>query len=149
MTRRLITLLLLLLAAAASPRGQEAPGVIVERAWVRQPPADRRVTAAFLDINNRTDTAVRIVGARSQAAGALELHEMRQDNGMMRMAQVQGIDVPARSTVSLRPGGLHVMLFDLAAPLQAGSTVTLTLQLAGGQAIDVVAEVRAPAQQTR
>jgi copper(I)-binding protein len=69
---------------------------------------------------------------------------MAQDNGMMRMRQIRGIDVPAQGRVALAPGGLHLMLFDLPAPLSVGTPVRLTLLLADGATVDVVAEVRTP-----
>jgi copper(I)-binding protein len=146
MTRRAVLALLAGLACAVPSQAQDRPAVTVhaERAWIRLPPAGRTVTAGFLDIVNEGASPIRVVGARSSAAGTIELHEMAQDNGMMRMRQIRGIDVPAQGRVALAPGGLHLMLFDLPAPLSVGTPVRLTLLLADGATVDVVAEVRTP-----
>jgi copper(I)-binding protein len=146
MTRRAVLALLAGLACAVPSHAQDRPAATVhaERAWIRLPPAGRTVTAGFLDIVNEGPSPIRVVGARSSAAGTIELHEMAQDNGMMRMRQIRGIDVPAQGRVALAPGGLHLMLFDLPAPLSAGTPVRLTLLLADGATVDVEAEVRTP-----
>ena len=57
-----------------------------------------------------------------------EMHEMAMDGSVMRMRQVDAIDLPAGQAVELKPGGLHIMLMDLKAPLKAGDTVPLTLR---------------------
>jgi copper(I)-binding protein len=150
MTRRTLLALAALAAAplsvslVAQDRPAPPPVLRAEQVWVRLPAEGRRVTAGFLDVVNDGDTAVRIVGARSQAAGTIELHEMAHDNGMMRMRQITGIDVPARGRVTLAPGGLHLMLFDLATPLTTGTRVRIQLLLADGATLDVVGDVRAP-----
>ena len=62
--------------------------------------------------------------------------------GMMRMQEVDAIAVPAGATVELKPGGLHLMLIDLAKPLVAGETFTVTLAFASGETLPVPVEVR-------
>ena len=145
MTRRhLMTLALCGLVPARLGAQPPASALRVERAWVRLPPPERRVTAAFFDLVNDSERAVRLVKAHSPEAGTVELHEMHHEGGMMRMRQVEGIDVPARSTVMLKPGGLHVMLFDVKAGLPPGHRLPLVLEFADGRRVDVAAELRSP-----
>lgn len=77
--------------------------------------------------------------ASSPVAGVVELHTHLHDNGVMRMRQVPEIVIPAQQKVALQPGGLHIMLIDLKAPLKVGDTVPLTLRFetAGSVQLDV------------
>jgi hypothetical protein len=64
------------------------------------------------------------------------------DEGVMRMRQIPQISLPSNTTVSLEPGGLHIMLFDLKAPLSPGDQVPITLTFSDGSSKAVTAEVR-------
>lgn len=71
----------------------------------------------------------RLIGGSSSAAAVVEIHEHLHDQGVMRMREVAGgLSIPAKTTVVLAPAGYHVMLIDLATPLQAGGSIPLTLQ---------------------
>ena len=83
-----------------------------------------------------------VLSAASDAAARVELHEMKMDGAMMRMSPVKQIDVPAKGTVELKPGGLHVMLFDLTKRPAAGDSVVVTLTLDDGSKVPVTATVR-------
>ena len=69
----------------------------------------------------------RLVRAESPAAGVTEVHEMKMEGDVMKMRPVTALALPAGRTVELKPGGYHVMLLDLKAPLMKDSTVPLTL----------------------
>lgn len=103
--------------------------VQVEEPWVRATVAQQKVTGAFLRITAPQDA--RLVSARSPVAGRVEIHEMTMENNVMKMRQVQGVELPAGEVVELRPGAHHVMLFDLKRPLVEGETVPLTLVVEG------------------
>ena len=68
-----------------------------------------------------------LVGASSPAAGVTEVHEMKMEGDIMKMRAIPALDLPAGKTVELKPGGYHVMLMDLKAPLAKGSNVPVTL----------------------
>ena len=114
-----------------------------EGAWARQP-ASRDVTAAYLVLVNERDRPTRVVSAASSLAKTVELHEMSMEGAMMRMRQVTGIDLPPKSRVELKPGGLHLMVFGLTRPLAAGDCLPLVLTFADGTRLSVEADVRAP-----
>ncbi|TPW27640.1 DUF1775 domain-containing protein [Martelella alba] len=92
------------------------------------------VGGGFLTITNNGDTDDRLIAVSSDAAGVMQLHNMRMDGDVMKMYQMtDGIPVPAHETVTLAPGGLHVMFMDLHGPLVENSTVEveLTFEKAG------------------
>jgi copper(I)-binding protein len=95
----------------------------------------------------KADSSVRIVGGFSTAAAKVEIHEMTSDNGVMRMRAIPGIEVPAGQTLSLKPGGYHVMLIDLKQPIKAGDAVPITLVVEGldrkQTQVEVLAKARA------
>jgi len=120
MRRSLIAAAGLLLAASA---GAE---VTAQDAWVRATVPGQKSSGAFMQLTSTTD--VTLVGARSPAAGIVEIHEMAMDENMtMKMRAVKGIELPAGKAVALQPGGYHVMLLDLKETLKAGEKVRLRL----------------------
>jgi len=137
-----VTASLLLALLPAIPLSGQAPTVTVRDAWVRDAAAGRTTTAAFLTIANTGNTARALIRGIASVGDTLELHEMKRDNGMMRMSPVTRIEVPARGEVALRPGGLHLMIFGLTAPLTVADTVALTLTLDDGTTLMVQAPVR-------
>ena len=119
------TMLLMATAAAA----EEKVTVEVSNAWVRSTVPGQPVAGAYLDL--RAQRSVKLVGVASPVAKRCEIHEMKDDGGMMTMRAVDAVDLPAGKTVSLAPGGMHVMLFGLSGPLVAGRKVPLTLEFRG------------------
>ncbi|MDQ8155005.1 MAG: copper chaperone PCu(A)C [Gemmatimonadota bacterium] len=148
LSRRLVALSATVLTATMiapvshTMQGQER-AVTARDAWVREAPAGRAVTAAFLLLTNTGSTARSVVSAACDAAETTELHEMRRTGASMEMAPVPAIAVAAGQTVTLKPGGLHLMLFGLKHPLTAGDTVRLTLTLDDGTRLSLRAPVRA------
>ncbi len=130
--------------AAAVPSVAQTPTVRVEEAWVRPPAPSRDVTGAYLTLVNDGAQPVRLVSATSARAKTVELHEMVMEGDVMRMRPVKEIVVPAKGRVTLRPGGLHLMLFGTPTPLATGAVVPLTLTLSDGRTIAADAVVRQP-----
>ncbi|MGE3274941.1 MAG: copper chaperone PCu(A)C [Vicinamibacterales bacterium] len=144
MRPKVLVLVWVVMAAALAAVSAQAPLVHVETAWVRQPAPSRDVSAAYLVIVNDGDSPVKIVGAASSKAKTVEMHEMAMENRMMRMRRIDDITVPAHGRVALEPSGMHLMLFGLPTPLEAGVVIPLTLTLDSGATIAVDAPVRAP-----
>ena len=71
---------------------------------------------------------VRLTGVRSPVAGVVELHEMKMDNGIMRMRPVGDLPIKAGQSIELKSGGYHLMMMNLKRQLKAGETVPLTLE---------------------
>jgi len=133
-------------AATGAPVAAQAATVTATDAWVREAPAGRAVTGMFLLLKNSGTTERSVLRGKADVGDTLELHEMKRENGMMRMSPVQSIAVPAGGETALRPGGYHLMLFGLKKPLVAGDTVRATLTLDDGSLVRVVAPVRAMGQ---
>ncbi|MEM8492297.1 MAG: copper chaperone PCu(A)C [Pseudomonadota bacterium] len=106
--------------------------------WVRAMPPSRSSTAAYLTVSNNSDQPVSITGVSSPDANAT-LHETVTRDGRSLMQPVDELVVPAKSSVSLAPGGLHIMLMGLAPMPSAGESVAVCLQTAGG---DTCADAR-------
>jgi len=126
-----------LLVAACVPA---SGGVVVKDAFARASPAGAPTGGAFATIINSGQTVDRLVSASSPAAKTVELHETVDENGVMKMVHhPEGWEIPAGGTLELKPGGKHIMLIDLTAPLEAGKQVpiTLTFEKAGAKTIEV------------
>jgi copper(I)-binding protein len=132
------------LVLTALPALAQGPSALTARdAWVREAPASRPTSAAYLVLENGSASDIVVVSASTPAAKVVELHEMRDEDGKMRMRKVEKIVVPAKGSVTLKPGGLHVMLFELTGALEAGKLVPFTFTLADGKTLTVEAQVRA------
>jgi len=103
--------------------------VTVADPWVRATVPHQKDTGAFMTITSKENA--RLVGARSPAAGTVEIHEMKMENNMMMMRAISGLDLPAGKSVELGPGGYHVMLLDIKHQLKEGDRVPLTLIVEG------------------
>jgi periplasmic copper chaperone A len=116
----------IILAALLAPAfAHVCAQVVVTDAWVRTTIPQQKATGAFMQLTAAHGT--RLVDVSSPVAGLAELHEMSVDRDVMRMRPVAGIDLPAGTTVALKPGGYHVMLMDLRRPLGNGQRVPVTL----------------------
>ena len=133
------------LAVAAPPAAfAQTPVITVHDAWARQPMGGRNMTGVFVVVENAGPTPRAIVSAATDAAEKVELHEMKNEGGMMRMSPVKQIDVPARGKVELKPGSFHVMLFGIKGTPAAGDTMNLTLTFDDGTTVTTVAPFRRP-----
>jgi len=119
-----------------------AEKVTVTEPYIRAVPPVVKTSAAFMQLQYTGPAEEFLVAAETPAAGAVELHMHEHDDGVMRMRKIPHIHLPPGKTVSLEPGGLHVMLFDLQAPLVEGEKVPLTLIFADGSSKPVEAVVR-------
>ena len=111
-------------------------------AWVRLPAVSGRPGAAYVTVQGgREPTA--LLAVSTPAAVRTELHEMKHEGGMMTMAPRKDVAIPAGEKVELKPGGVHVMLYDIAPSVRPGATVPLRLSFADGKSVEVAARVKA------
>lgn len=132
---RLLPALALSIAAVAAQAG-DAP--TVSGAWSRATPPGVEVGAAYMVIQGG-DRADRLVGASSERADMVHLHDVVEEDGVAKMRSTEEVEIPAGQRVELAPKGKHLMLMGLDAPLVAGQTYTLVLRFAesGEQTITV------------
>lgn len=114
----------------------------VKDAWVRGTVAQQKATGAFMQI--KSVSGGRLLSVSSPAAGVVEVHEMAMDGNTMRMRALPALDLPAGKLVELKPGGYHVMMLDLKAPLKAGDTVDLSLLIEAADGKRETLVVKAP-----
>lgn len=139
----LLWMVLLLSACAGLPPQPALTGdaVRIENPSARPAPAGQN-SAAYFTIVNPTGADDLLLSAASPVALVTELHETRNDNGVLRMRHhADGLPVPARSTVAFTPGGNHLMLVDLRHELAAGQSFTVTLSFAKAGEIEVTVPV--------
>ena len=139
--RRVLTLLLLLALPAAAQEGR-AGDLTITQGWSRAAGAGG-TGAGYLTIGNRGTTADRLIAASTPAARRAELHTHVREGEVMRMREVPAIEIPAGGTVTLEPGGLHLMLVGLAAPLRQGGTVPVTLRFERAGEVQVSLAIQA------
>lgn len=106
---------------------------------VRMVPPGSAVSAVFVDLTSQHDDAV--IGVESPAAVKVEMHLSAMQGGIMQMRKIEQIPLPAGATVSLEPGGLHLMLIGLVRDLHLGETIALRLRLRSGKSVTITARV--------
>jgi hypothetical protein len=134
-TATFILLLIILITSACG----NSDGIAVLDAWARPGfRGDNR--AVYLTINNQTNQSEGLIGANSDVAGGTEIHLSKMDAaGTMTMERQDLVVIPAKDSIELAPGGLHIMLVILGKDLSVGDTfqVTLEFQRAGDITIEV------------
>ncbi|MEO6972640.1 MAG: copper chaperone PCu(A)C [Rhodoferax sp.] len=120
-----------------------AQTIDVKDAWVRTSVQGQTATGAFMKITAKDDE--RLVAVSTPVAGVAEVHQMMLDGDVMKMRAVEGgLALPAGKTVALTPGGYHVMLMDLKAPLVKDSTVPMTLVFKNDKGVQSKVELKVP-----
>lgn len=135
----------LLFAVLLATSVANAADVAVKNAWVRGTVPAQMMSGAFMELTSKRNAA--LVRVSTPVAEEAEIHEMRLENGVMKMRAVPRLALPAGKTVTLKPGGdYHIMLMGLKRQLKPGSTVPFTLMIERAnnkvEAIAVNAEVR-------
>ena len=154
MTRFLIAALALVGLAACQPGEPVATKTTVDTdgtrnvitataAWCRPTPNGAQTGACYLTL--QSSAGDRLTGVATPVSTATQIHTMSMDDGVVRMSEMTaGLPLPAGQAVTLAPGGEHLMLVGLTAPLVVGQTVPLTLGFEKSPAMTVQAEVRLP-----
>lgn len=156
--RRAVAVLLMVALSGCGDAGGDA--LRVERAWARPTPAGATSGVAYLVVTSPVDDTLLSVAVDPAVAGSATVHQSTSggeggahsghDHGgaddEVAMIEAGRIRLPAGEPVVFEPGGLHVMLEDLAEPLQEGDEFVLTLRFAAGgtAAVDVAVALGAP-----
>ena len=131
-------------AAFAQKSSAEAPQI--SDVWIKATIPGSNVSAAYLRI--KSAKTVKLVKAETAVANIAELHSMNMKDGVMEMKAELAFNVPAGKTIELKPGGMHIMLMQVAKPIKAGDKVplTLTFDTDGGNSLVMNVEAIARAQ---
>jgi copper(I)-binding protein len=141
-TAMLAFAVLCFVAGGACAHDYTLKSLSIDHAFARATPPGAKSGGAFFVVENAGKTPDKLIRAASPVAGAVELHQMAMDGGIMTMRAMTAMDVPAAGKLELSPGGYHLMLLDLKQPLKVGDKVplTLTFEKAGSVDITVVVE---------
>lgn len=141
--RKLLLSLAISLGIFIAPLASQAeeiasPTIKASEIWAKASLSGASMSAAYLTITNRGDKDDALIGVKTDIADA-ELHSMEMHGDVMRMRHIERIAVPAGESVTLEPGGNHIMLMGLKSPLIAGKDfiMTLTFEHAGAQQVAV------------
>lgn len=117
--------------------------VTVTDPWVRATVPTQHATGAFMQLSSKTGS--RLIAVSSPLA-TTEIHEMAIEGNVMRMRQIVALDLPAGQTVALKPGGYHVMFFDLKNQIKEGDVIPLTLVFENKDKKRETLELKVPAR---
>lgn len=134
-----ISLALGLAALSARAGGAE---IQVLDAWVQAAPPGVKVLAAYLEIKNTGEKPQTLVGVSSPAFDQIGIHKTVMHGNMAHMEHLKELAIPPRASVTMKPGGLHLMLMDGKKPLSAGDQVPMTLVFKNGDKAAFTAKVR-------
>jgi periplasmic copper chaperone A len=127
------------LIVAAGTCLAQSGDIQITNAWARATPGGAQAAAAYVTIESPAGD--RLTGVSTPAAQKADIHSMTNDNGVMKMRPVDGLDLPAGQAVTLKPGGYHIMMTGLAKPLEEGQSFPLTLNFAKAGARQVTVTV--------
>jgi copper(I)-binding protein len=130
-------------AAPASTLSAPQPTIAVAEAWAAPTPKGAKVAAGFLVVANGATADDRLVGATSERAKRVELHEMSKEGKVMKMRPVKdGIPVPAGGSVTLSEDGLHLMFTEIDKPFVVGDTIPVKLVFEKSGEVEVAVVVK-------
>jgi copper(I)-binding protein len=145
-TRQLsiLAILLFLLPGMAAAGDYTLGSLEIGHPWTRATPPTAPTAGGFLVVANKGATSDRLVAVRTVASQQAQIHQMKMEGDVMRMRELEkGLEIPAGGTVTLAPGGFHLMLIGLTAPLKAGTRVPVTLVFEKAGSIDIELDVQA------
>jgi copper(I)-binding protein len=150
MSHRSLALAALLLAAplAAAPaqpaaaQEYKAGAIEITKPWARASAGGAKVGVVYMTLTS-LNWPDELVSATSAVADKVEFHDQTEENGVAKMRAVKEVAVKAGDTVTLAPGGLHLMLMGLKEPLVEGKRIPLTLTFRKGQSVDIKVPVLA------
>jgi len=133
-----------LAALAAQAHSFKVGELKIGHPYARATVAGQPTGGGYLVLENHGTAGDRLVSASAQVSARVELHSMSMEGDVMRMRQVDAIELPAGGTVELRPGGMHLMFVELKAPLKAGDKFPLVLRFEKAGEVTVTVNVEAP-----
>jgi copper(I)-binding protein len=122
-------LLACLIAAPARAQEVKAGDLVITQVWSRATPGGAKIAGGYLTIENKGTAPDRLIGGSAEVSDKIQVHEMAVNNGVMTMRQLdKGLTIEPGKMIKLAPGGYHLMLMDLKAPLKQGDKVPVTLE---------------------
>ena len=138
---RFIAALAIFSTTAVFAHDYTAGSIKIDHPWSRATVAGIPNGAAYFVLENKGDTDDRLLSAASPVADKVELHTHLKEGEIVRMRQVDDVNLPAGETVAFEPGGLHVMLMGLKEPLEQDKSFPLTLEFDQAGSVTVVVSI--------
>jgi periplasmic copper chaperone A len=143
------TTLFVFAAIPAQAADYDVGSIHISTPWARATPKGATAGAAYMTVTNKGTVPDRLNCVSDDASAQCQIHSMVMDNGVMKMRPVEGgLEIKPGETVTLAPGGFHMMLLDLKAQLEPGKTLKATLKFDHAGTVDVeypIAAIGAPA----
>lgn len=145
---RALALLALAVTTSVSASAQDHEHVMagnlrIEGAWTRATPPQASAAGGYVTITNEGDTDDRLSGGSANGIDKVEIHEMAMDGDVMKMRPLaDGLPIPAGETVTLEPGGLHLMMMGLSDPFKAGDTIAVSLTFEKSGSVTIMLPVQ-------
>jgi copper(I)-binding protein len=134
----LLAVILALAAGAASAHEYKAGSIEIKHPWARATPKGASVAGGYMKLINTGTTPDRLIGGTNANAEKFEIHEMKMDNGVMKMRPLpSGIEIKPGETVELKPGTMHLMFVGLKQPFEKGKRIKGTLKFEKAGSVDV------------
>jgi copper(I)-binding protein len=143
-----ILLILAVLAATVPPalaHEEKSEHLTISHPWTRATAPTQKTGVVYMEISANASKPDRLIGAFSPDAEITQIHGMQQDGDILRMRTVEAVEIPAEGKAELKPGGTHIMLIGLKAPLFEETVIPLTLTFERAGKVEIEAVVEAPA----
>jgi copper(I)-binding protein len=137
----LLTAALIPAVAACGDDGGSA-AIEARNAWARPTPAGTTTGAVYITLRAGEDDTLVSASVDPAVASTAMAHETVSSDGQLSMDHTAGIALPAGDDVEFGPGGYHVMLEELAAPLESGMSFAMTLAFERAPDLEITVEVR-------
>jgi len=142
---KLLTLLIyiasILLSGSALAHSYQQGDIRIGHIWARATPPGATAAAIYVPLLNNGKETDSLIGALSELASKIEIHQDTNDNGIMKMQKLDSVVLEPNKPVSLRPNGIHLMVFGLKQQLKEGGMFPLTLQFEKAGSIKVEAMI--------
>jgi copper(I)-binding protein len=123
---------------AARAADYDVGSIHISQPWARATPKGAASAAAYMTLTNNGKTPDRVNCVSSDASAECQIHSMTMDNGVMVMRPVEGgLEIKPGETVTLKPGGFHMMLLNLKHPLEQGNSLQATLKFDSAGTVQV------------
>ena len=116
--------------------------IMIHNPWVRAVPPVSETSAAYMMLMNHGDKDDQLLSVKSSIAKVVEIHNVKKENGMMKMYPVKLVEIPAGKTQELKPGGYHLMLMNLSKTLKVGEEIEFMLHFKHSGMVKVIAPVK-------
>jgi len=144
--RSVLSLLLVLACTTAAAKDFTLGPITIDHPWARPTPPGVVTGAGYVTIKNSENEPDRLTSASSRVSERVEFHTHLMDGDVMRMREMEAVDLPAAGSVEFAPGGMHLMLIGLESPLVEGNAFPLTLTFERSGQITVTVTVEHPGE---